>query len=114
MRQTFVTLLMLASLVFTGVAQSQEVTIKVTPENTVHVTQGFETEEVSTLDGLEESQDDARMTVLFPEQKPAVYELESEEDYLLITDGYLPAGGEILLQATVDSTGEPVQGFEHV
>lgn len=114
MRQTLVTLLMLASLVFSGVAQGQEVTIKVTPENTVHVTQGFESEEVSTADGIEDSQDAARMTVLFPEQKPAVYELESEEDYLLITDGYLPTGGDILLQATVGSTGQVIEDFEHV
>ncbi|MBB6431323.1 right-handed parallel beta-helix repeat-containing protein [Algisphaera agarilytica] len=114
MHKTLATLLMFALLVVTGVAQGQEITIKVTPENTVHVTQGFETEEVSNIDGLADDQGDARMTVLFPEQKPAVYELESEEDYLLITDGYLPAGGEILLQATVDHTGDPVPAFEHV
>ncbi len=118
MRQTcltLLTLLVIGSMAWAGAAPAQEITIKVAPDSTVHVTQGFEVEEVSTAgDGLDDSQDDARMTVLFPEQKPAVYELESEEDYLLITDGYLPGGGEILLQATVGSTGEPIDAFEHV
>jgi len=114
MRQTLFTLLAATTLAWAGVSPAQEITIKVTPENTVHVTQGFDVEEVNSIDEIEDSQDDARMTVLFPEQKPAVYELDSEEDYLLITDGYLANGGEIQLEATVDSTSEVVDAFSHV
>ena len=95
-------------------APAQEVSVQVTPENTVVVTSGFELETVSTQGGSGDGAETSRMTVLFPEQKPAVYELESEEDYVLIVDGWLPEDADILLEAFNTNTGEAVEGFEHV
>ncbi|MEM1107386.1 MAG: hypothetical protein AAGH99_01705 [Planctomycetota bacterium] len=107
-------LLLVAIMAFVTAANSQEVTIKVTPDNSVHVTQGFDTEKVSTAGVPVESTDNAQMTILFPEQKPEVYELESEEDYYFITDGYMLAGGYIELTAVFDGTGETIDEFTHV
>lgn len=115
MRQTFVTLLMMCSLIVpTWSAVGQEITIEVNPDDSVHVTQGFELEEVLGNDDATDPVDVSRMTVLFPEQKPAVYELDSEEDYVLIVDGWLPEGADILVEATDTNTGEEVEAFEHV
>ena len=98
-----------------GPMVAQEVSIQVKPDNTVLVTQGYELEKVRTEDsGEPESQDTSRMTVLFPEQKPAVYELDSEEDYVLLVDGWLPEGADILLEAFNTNTGEEIAGFEHI
>lgn len=114
MRQTRALLLMLfASLALVTPGIAQEITIEVNPDDSVHVFQGFELEEVISNADAVESQDVSRMTVLFPEQKPAVYELDSEEDYVLVVDGWLPEGADILLQASVGATGQVIEGFEH-
>ncbi|MEO1236963.1 MAG: right-handed parallel beta-helix repeat-containing protein [Planctomycetota bacterium] len=101
-------------LAWSPAASAQEITIEVANDDTVSVRQGVEYEQVvGNGDGAYDSSDASRMTVLFPEQKPAVYELESEEDYLLVVDAYLPDGADILLQATEKSTGQPIDAFEH-
>ncbi|MEM8738621.1 MAG: hypothetical protein AAGG38_09110 [Planctomycetota bacterium] len=95
-------------------ASAQEITIEVNPDDSVHIVQGHEYEQVNGgSDGTLDSTDVSRMTVLFPQQKPAVYELESEEDYVLIVDGWLPDGADILLEATSAGTAEAVDDFEH-
>jgi hypothetical protein len=99
----------------TSPAVAQEVSIQVKPDNSVLVTQGFELEQVVADDAtVSDAQETSRMTVLFPEQKPAVYELESEEDYVLVVDGWLPEGADILLEAHDTNTGEEVESFEHI
>ncbi len=105
----------LAAVFLAAPAVTQEISVQVTPENDVVVTSGFELEQVASgQDSSGTSADTSRMTVIFPEQKPAVYELESEEDYVLIVDGWLPDGADILLQATRTNTGETIEDFEHV
>lgn len=107
--------LTLAALTLSVSAPAQEITIEVNPDSTVHIKQGYQLEQVNTGDtDVATSEDVSRMTVLFPEQNPAVYELESEEDYVLIVDGSLPEGADILLQATVPTTGQVIEDFEHV
>lgn len=108
----FIMLLMLL-LGLTVPAAAQEITIQVNPDDTVDVTQGWALEEVVT-GGAQDTTDVSRMTVRFPEQKPAVYELESQEAYPLVVDGWLPEGADILMEAEVAKTGTPIDGFQHV
>ena len=106
--------LAIAALMTIAPARAQEVSVQVKADDTVVVTSGFELEQVTTAGSPGDAADTSRMTVIFPEQKPAVYELESEEDYILIVDGWLPEGSDILLEAANTNTGEAIEGFEHV
>ena len=94
---------------------AQEVTVAVEPDSSVHVTQGYALERVSNDEGaVDNSEDASSMTVRFPEENPAVYELDSDEDYVMVVDGSMPEGADILMKATVQDTGEEVEAFEHV
>ncbi len=94
---------------------AQEISVLVHPDDSVHVKQGYQYEQViAATDSQYESQDIARVTVLFPDQSPSVYELDSEEDCQFIVDGWLPEGADILVQAVARATGQAVPAFEHV
>ena len=109
--------LMLGFVALATLPASGEISIRVNPDDSVLIKSGYDLDEIAEFadDGpVADAKGISKLTVLFPEESPVVYELESEEDFALLVDGSLPDDADVLMQAVDVGTGTKVGAFEHV
>ena len=94
---------------------SGEISIRVNPDDSVLIKSGYDLDEIvaPNVSAAVTPGNVSRVTVLFPEESPVVYELESEEDFTLLVDGSLPDDADVLMEAIAAGTGTPVEAFKH-